>query len=129
MKGKKRILKQHQTVQNHYVRIIRRGRRYQDKLNDVAEQWFRQLESAIHTIWRSRSGWRVEHTCQQLFCFFLFYQITILPSESNKYYQKTFIKLPRSPWSHAMRILFSRTVGSSYCSLKSKKQKKSLNHN
>ena len=38
MKGKKRKLKQHQTVQNHYVRIIQRGRRYQDKLNDVAEQ-------------------------------------------------------------------------------------------
>ena len=54
---------------------------------------------------------------------FIFYQITTLLLGLNNYYEKIFIKLHKNPWSHALRILILRTIGSQVIKLclKSKK--------
>jgi hypothetical protein len=49
-----------------------------------------------------------------------------LPLESNKYYEKTFLKLQEKPSSHVIRISFPGAIGSLHYYLESKKALKSV---
>jgi len=86
-------------------------------------QWNNNFDHLINPHMLSE-GNKTSHVIN-FFIFVLFFidQITILPPGSNKYYEKTFLKLQKKPWSHIIRISFPGAIGSLHYYLKSKKPK------
>jgi len=66
---KKRKVILGQTTPKQHTHVIRSGKGYRDKSNDVAESQLQPPKPTTHTAIRQQSGWRVQGMHHQLFRF------------------------------------------------------------